>query len=613
MAKKTSKNQIKKTYPLIYLLPVIMVLAVIPLLIYQYKFDPGLAVYDWYQGSNGEISDMFLHVKMVWLYVMFIMIACFLIYMIFSEEITPVWDRILIPFLVYGGLSFISALFSINRRYSFHGINEQFESVWILLGYVLLIYYAFFILYQKEAVERLIPWLVGGITVMTVFGILQAFNLDPLRTKFVQSLILKDQDLVGKVKFAFEEGRTFMSLYNPNYVGFYVVMMVPLLIALMMHAHKIWLRIFYGVLAAALVFVLFASQSRAGILVLAVTFLIMLFCMRKVFFNNWKLTLAIIVIAAVGFIGINAMNQNALLNRMRSMFSESPKEYDLEYIEADEDVVFGYRGNEIHFTMDIDPDAEMAAFQVVDGDGKTVAYVNGSEAGSYQVTDERFPFSFGAVNQQSFRGFYVEIPRRGTGNDYISPTKKWFFSNLYKSNDASYYIKGAGNSFFHIRRCEQGSGFLDKNYLLANKRGYIWARTLPLLKKYFLIGSGPDTFVIAYPNDDLVGQYNSGHDSEIITRPHCMYLQIATQTGVPSLIAFLVFFGWYLIRSLRLYWKQDYEGVMPKLGVAVMVSVLGYLILGLTNDSCIVASPIFFTLAGMGLGINRYVSGRKPS
>ena len=84
-----------------------------------------------------------------------------------------------------------------------------------------------------------------------------------------------------------------------------------------------------------------------------------------------------------------------------------------------------------------------------------------------------------------------------------------------------------------------------------------------------------------------------------------MYLQIAVQTGVPSLIAFLIFFGWYIISSLRLYWKQSYESYMSKIGVGILASVIGYLILALTNDSCIAVSPIFWVLTGIGLAINR--------
>lgn len=442
---------------------------------------------------------------------------------------------------------------------------------------------------------------------MAVFGVLQALKLDPLRTKFLQNLILTDKKSVGKMKFSFEEGRTFMSLYNPNYVGFYVVIMVPILMALIMHTKKVILRVFYAILAAALVFVLFASQSRAGIMVLVATFFVMLLCMRKVFFKNWKLTLGIVGIAVVAFVGVNIMNQNVLIDRMRSMFSSSPQNYALEYIETGEDVTFGYQGDELHFTMEREEGADAATFHVTDGDGNEIASTLQAGTNVYQITDERFPFTYAEVHDESFRGFYVEHARTGTGNDAYSPTKRWLFSNQYMQNDSTYYVKGAGTSFFHMKRYQAGDGFLEKNYLLANKRGYIWARTLPLLKKYPLLGSGPETFIIAYPNDDLVGLYNSGHDVEVVTRPHCMYLQIASQTGIPSLIAFLVFFGWYFIRSFKIYWKQNYDSYMSKIGLAVMISIMGYLILGLTNDSSVVIAPVFFVLTGMGLGINRHL------
>ncbi len=605
MAKNAGKKQTERKYPLIILLPLIMVLAVIPLFLHQYRYHTGLIQYDWFQGPDST-SDMFLHCKMVWLYAMLIVILCFMIYMIFSEEIKPIWDRMLIPIFVYGGLSLISALVSVNRHYSFAGIYEQFEPVWMLLGYVLLVYYSFYVLYQEAAVKRLIPWFVAGITVMTVFGVLQAVKQDPLHTKFFQSLILTNKDMIGKLEFAFEEGRAFLALYNPNYVGFYVVMVVPVLIALLMHTKKIYARIGYGALAAGMVFVLFASQSRAGILVLIVTFFVMLLCMRKIFFKNWKLTIGIIVIAVVGFVGINLMNQNALLNRMRSMFDTSTQEYALESIEADQDVTFTYKGNEIHFTVDAAEDSTV--FHVVDGDGQPVAYTSQS-ATTNRITDERFPLIFGPVSGNSFTGFYVGVPQTGTEENTAVSYRKWLFSNQLKQGDTSYYLKGAGNSLFHMKKYSQGNGYFSKHYQFANKRGYIWARTIPLLKniKYALLGSGPDTFVIAFPNDDLVGLYNSGHDNEVITRPHCMYLQIAVQTGIPSLIAFLVFYGWYLIRSFRLYWKLQYDSYMAKMGVAVMVSVIGYLILGLTNDSCVAVSPIFFVLTGLGLGINRHL------
>ena len=146
--------------------------------------------------------------------------------------------------------------------------------------------------------------------------------------------------------------------------------------------------------------------------------------------------------------------------------------------------------------------------------------------------------------------------------------------------------------------------FAKKYGHLASGRGYIWDRTLPLLKKYFWLGSGPDTFAIAFPNGDLVSMNNFGYGNQLMTKPHCMYLQIAVQTGVPSLIALLIFWGWYIVSSFRLYWKNSFEGYLSKFGVAILASVIGYLIMGLTNDSSITVAPIFFVLTGMGLGIN---------
>ena len=108
--------------------------------------------------------------------------------------------------------------------------------------------------------------------------------------------------------------------------------------------------------------------------------------------------------------------------------------------------------------------------------------------------------------------------------------------------------------------------------------------------------------------------YNSGHANEIITKPHNMYLQVGVQTGVPSLIALLIFFGWYLVTCLRLYWKNDYTNYLSVIGVGIFTSVIGYLILCLTNDSCIAVSPIFYALIGMGMGINYKIStDRKNS
>jgi len=586
---KDDKNgQDKEKFSFFLILPIIAVLAVIPLITRYYEYNTHFEDYD-YIGVEETVSDFFLHYKTVALICVSIFMVLAVIYMVLGEERKFVWDKKLIPLAIYAGISFISALASINHYFSFNGIYEQFEPVWVLIGYFVIVYYCFFVLQREDTVKRTMRWFIAGITVMTALGLSQVFKHDFLATELGNKLVYPD----GGLTFKFEPGRAYLTVYNPNYVGFYVTLVVPLLIALIFTTKKIWQRIAYALLAAALMLILFASQSRAGIITIIISLVIMLLCMRKVFIKNWKITLVAIVIFAAAFIGINAMNQNILLDRMKSMFSTTEEVYALESILTNDDnVTINYNHNSLIFRVEQD-EAKNDMFNLTDGEGNEIAYTLSPDEPVYTINDERFPFQFSSIRAESFYGFGVTIDG-----------KPWYFSNLMKANDKTYYALGAGMSLMKLTEHEKSLDFLEKHYHFANMRGYIWARTLPLLKKYFLLGSGPDTFVLAFPNNDLVGLYNSGHVNEIVTKPHCMYLQVGVQTGVPSLVALVVFFIWYLVDSLRLYWKHNYEGYLPKAGVAIFVSSIGYMILATTNDSCVATAPVFFALIGMGLGIN---------
>ena len=91
----------------------------------------------------------------------------------------------------------------------------------------------------------------------------------------------------------------------------------------------------------------------------------------------------------------------------------------------------------------------------------------------------------------------------------------------------------------------------------------------------------------------------------IFTKPHNLYLQIGVQTGVISLIAYLCFNLIYLIDSIRLYWKRESSTFMDWVGMGIMLSITGYLISGLVNDSTVTMAPVYWCLMGIGLAVNR--------
>lgn len=145
---------------------------------------------------------------------------------------------------------------------------------------------------------------------------------------------------------------------------------------------------------------------------------------------------------------------------------------------------------------------------------------------------------------------------------------------------------------------------LDEYGRAFSGRGFIWSRTIPLLKDNIILGSGPDTFLLNFPNDDYVAMYNSGYETEHMTKPHNMYLQIAVQTGILSLICFLTFYFWFFVSSIRLYAKAGKDKPLAMIGTGILCGTLGYMVVGIINDSMVVIAPLYWTLIATGLAIN---------
>jgi hypothetical protein len=219
----------------------------------------------------------------------------------------------------------------------------------------------------------------------------------------------------------------------------------------------------------------------------------------------------------------------------------------------------------------------------------------------YNINDERFEgltLTPALITQDpQLYGFMVYID-----------DKSWCFTNQLEGDSTYYYYTDLG-TLTKLTEDNVSDSFepLENVSSLANGRGYIWNKTIAILKHYVLFGSGADTYALAFPNGDFVSKYNNGYDNLILTKPHNLYLQIAVQTGIISLICFLVFYLWYFFSSLRLYWKRPIKGICAVTGFAIMLGTAGYMISGLANDSTVTISPLYWALVGAGIGLNQRV------
>jgi len=146
----------------------------------------------------------------------------------------------------------------------------------------------------------------------------------------------------------------------------------------------------------------------------------------------------------------------------------------------------------------------------------------------------------------------------------------------------------------------------------ASSRGYIWSRSIPMLKDTILIGYGPDTYVLEFPQHDYVGKLNSFSSHRmIVDKPHNMYLQIGINTGLISLIGLLALYLMYFVESIKLYINRDLNTFLEYIGVGAFVGVISYLAAGIFNDQIISVAPLFYTLVGLGLAVNRILKKQE--
>lgn len=132
----------------------------------------------------------------------------------------------------------------------------------------------------------------------------------------------------------------------------------------------------------------------------------------------------------------------------------------------------------------------------------------------------------------------------------------------------------------------------------GSARILIWKKSLPLVKEYFWIGSGPDSFVFVYPrqmeNGDLV-----------VDKAHNEYLQIAITLGVPALITYLLFLVLILRRAFHAV--KLAEGNERILIYGLIGTIIGYLIQAFFNISTVPVAPIFWSILGITLAKSTHV------
>ena len=607
--KKPSSQMSKAAF-----IPLIIAIAFLPLIIRMKTYDSGLSIFNWFS-SDGNKLDFFLYYKSYIFTGISAIISIILLWNLIQHRfINSKKDNMLIedgrykgntafiPLIIYGAFALLSTIFSKYSSFGYTGIYEQFESVFVLLGYCLIVYYAFLVIRTEEDVKYIMKWLLASALILCFIGLTQAFGHDFFSTTFGKKLIIPSShwNAINELEFNFEKNRVFLTLYNPNYVGSYVALILPILVMLLFFTKNNKLRIAYVVSILSLIISLIGSSSRAGLVGLAVSMIFLLILMRKKLLAHWKVAAGALITSVAGVILLTAFFGNNFLGRFQNIISDSKTpEYALSSIRTNDDnVEITYNKNKLYIQMDITED-NVIDLRLKDGNNTPVESGYDEETSSYLMNDPRFSsLPIQILNINDGYGFSITID--GT---------RWIFTN--QTEDGTYYYL---NNFGKLDKIVPSESAVFTNYQrLGSGRGFIWAKTIPLLKNHMLLGSGADTFSLVFPHNDYVGRYHFGDIDSIFTKPHSMYLQIGVQTGVLSLIGFLAFYIIYFINSIGLYFKNNFDTYLSQVGAAIFLGTLGYMIAGIFNDSTITVAPVYWALTGIGLAINYRIKKDAPS
>lgn len=158
------------------------------------------------------------------------------------------------------------------------------------------------------------------------------------------------------------------------------------------------------------------------------------------------------------------------------------------------------------------------------------------------------------------------------------------------------YVKEIVNAFQDVF---SSSASLDE--YSGSGRFLVWAEALSLVPNYWLVGSGPDTFGLAYHAVFPVrlAYFNKAHNELI---------QIILTQGVPALILYLslyfVVFKNFLVKMKNNYKnKTDLEYDFLFIGLAI--AFIGYFTQAMFNISTIDVAPFFWMILGFLAGFGK--------
>lgn len=508
-------------------------------------------------------------------------------------------------------LSLASALGAAYKDAAFFGVSDRAEGFFTTACYFVMFLFTMYAFKKTQNFKYIAAALMICTGINIIYGLFQYTGNNLYSYEWFATLATNSSysDIIEmNAEIIAEKGKMYGALYHYNYVGSFTGMVIPLFSVLAIYGKTILHKILYALFAAGSLFMLLASTARSGLIALAAAFVVGIIVFARVLIRRWKITVSVIAAVAVLAVGANIALDNALFRRIPSLMNDvvdfiAPSdETDLFDTLPIREISHNSDGS-VSFTTQTDKvnirfDAVLQDYIFTDNAGEELT-MSFNEKG------------FGVIDDPDFPRINFEFVSSDGNPNYNDAFYVWFDNNDYTTllfklfNEKQIHMLDLDVGDRVIPENAEAIGFKGKEKL-GSSRGYIWSRTIPLLKNCLVTGYGPDNFVYVFPQNDYLAKYYAYNEGFHITvdKPHNLYLQIAVNNGIIALAAFLLICGLYLIDSLKLYaLKKEYR-IEQVYGISIMLGIVGYLAAGLFNDSVVSVAPVFWILLGVGAALN---------
>lgn len=591
-----------------FFFPIALVLTIVPLIVRMRISEPDEDTLKLY-GSSAN-SDLFTQNKEICLIflsaiILIIAITCF---KKFYEKKDKLINIMIICSLIFLGFTFLSALFSKYKHVAFWGIYDRSEGFITIACYILLFIYSIYTFKKTEEFKFILIPILILVYINGFLGLFQFFGSDLIKTSLGGLIAIPSSYNIdpSKLSLAYESGTIYGTLYHYNYVGSFTALVLPILFGACVIEDDIFLKLLSMGGSLVGLWLLFGSTSRAGIIGFGAIIVFACIFFGKLLLKKKKALLITLACLAVFAVGLNFATSEKIFRRIPSLVSDG-----LSLFKSNTD--FDYRD---HIPVKNIEHIDNNIVLTLPTDTLTISFEN---------NDYVFRNSKNEVVD-----YKSEFNSKIKAYDYTTTDANFsnisFRSGKIKSktkNDGLMLILNGSNEFMFITRDDNSMHLIDPKTLeeidlefpetigfngkekLASARGYIWSRSIPLLKDTLILGSGPDTFSFDFPQHDMLGKlYAYGTTNMIISKAHNLFLQIGLNNGVVALIAFVILIMVYIVDSFKLYALKNKYDEKQILGSILALSVIGYLFTGLFNDSVICVAPIFWIILGVGAAVN---------